>query len=825
MMKPSRVHRRKLSHRLAKVAEQLESRALLDATGFLWGDAPQLTLRFADEGTNVAGLHSALHGTFDGLASTEVWQGTVLRAFQTWASLTNGDIGVVGDSGLPFGVPGLARDDTRFGDVRVAAVPLAEDVLAVSIPSDTLIAGSWSGDVLFNSNVAWTSLDDLFSVALHEAGHVFGLEHSDDPASPMHIHGVSNAITPTPADVAALVALHGARMHDLNEYDTGGNDGASLGVLIGNETLASATRLQKAQDGQGVDGSAPSIAHADITTDTDVDYYWFDGLSDYNGPVTITVRRAGMSLLASNVELLNEQGDVLQSATTESPSGESVTLQLAENDRHARYYLRVAGVDGPFAIGHYSVTVSFDEVVTADPERVDRFAGREFRFATAHQIRDLFELGADTLLNDDDHADDDPLESGDLETAVGYLEDTRYEAIGSIADAIDVDHYRFKSPLFAAGSSVPLTISIDALETGGLIPQVELFTADQDPVATTIVANGNGRLVVQLSSATSDDEYVLRVKAASNAGNHATGNYKLSIVFGSQAIELVDFAAGTLNSTNPVQLHALHVGQSQLMHLLLDLTSSAATTDGVWATIYDDAGAVRARVGALAGDARSGGAVLLEPGAYTVQVAGVSLTGDDLHDVPYRLRGAVISDPLGPVLHDPTFDPVYTCPGTADVYCYPGGVQSQSPYLWSDFIQTEPSGQPPSDPNDLFNNWWNWFWSLQPGDTNGDQAVNVSDLNNVRNSIGESGYAPLGDTDGDGVVGIEDLNRVRDNFGNSNAPQAAAPKPITLSLAASSSPIRPTTAPKASVSAVDVVFRSYLSDMHANPVRRRPRLT
>ncbi len=824
MMKPSRVHRPKLSHRLATVAEQLESRALLDATGFLWGDAPQLTLSFAEEGTNVAGLQSALHGAFDGLAGADVWQGTVLRAFQTWASLTNGDIGVVSDGGLPFGVPGLARDDSRFGDVRVAAVPLTEDVLAVSIPSDTLIAGSWSGDVLFNSNVAWTSLDDLYSVALHEAGHVFGLEHSDDPASPMHVHGVSNAITPTPADIAALVALHGARMHDLNEYDTGGNDGASPGILIGNETVASATRLQKAQDGQGVDGSAPSIAHADITTETDVDFYWFDGLSDYNGPVTIAVRPAGMSLLAPHVELLNEQGEVLQSATSESMTGESVTLQLAENDRHARYYLRVAGVDGPFAIGHYSVTVSFDDVVTVDPERIDRFAGREFRFATAHQIRDLFELGADTLLNDDDHADDDPLESGELETAVGYLEDTRYEAIGSIADAVDVDHYRFKSPLFAAGSSVPLTISIDSLETGGLIPQVELFTADQEPVATTIVANGNGRLVVQLPAASSEDEFLLRVKAAPNAGANATGNYKLSIVFGGQAIELVDFAAGTLSNATPVQLHALHVGQSQLMHLLLDLTGAAATADGVWATIYDDAGAVRARIGAQAGDARSGGAVLLEPGAYTIQVAGVSLTGDQLQEIAYQLRGAVISDPLGPILHDPTFDPVYSCPGMTGVYCYPGGVQSQSPYLWSDFIQTEPSGQPPSDPNDLFNNWWNWFWSLQPGDTNGDQAVNVSDLNNVRNNIGESGYAPLGDTDGDGVVGIEDLNLVRNNFGNSSAPPAAPARPSTATLAASSAQIRPSTALRVSVSAVDAVFGSYVSDLGTITVRRRTRL-
>lgn len=821
MMKPPRRMLKAWRRRPIRVLERLEARALLDSTGFLWGDAPQLTLSFAQEGTNVAGMHSALQATFDGLASAEAWQGTVLRAFQTWATLTNGDIGVVSDSGLPFGVPGFARDDSRFGDVRVAAVPLADDLLAVSVPSDTLVAGSWSGDVLFNSNVTWNSLDDLFSVALHEAGHVFGLEHSNDPASPMHVHGISSAIEPTPSDVAAIVALHGARMQDLNEYDTGGNDGGSPGIYVGNETLATATRLQKANDGQGADGSAPSIAHADITTAADVDHYWFDGLSDYVGPITITVRPGGMSLLASTVELLNEQGDVIDSATSASTSGESVSLHIAENDSQARYYVRVAGAEGVFGIGHYSVTVSFDDVVTVDPARVERFAGREFRFATAHQIRDLFELGADSPLNDDDHADDDPLEPGEMDTAVGYVENTRYEAIGSISDATDIDHYRFKSPQFAA-PDMALTISIEALESDGLIPRVELLNGDLEPAAATIVANGNGRLVVQLPAATSDDEYVLRVGAAANAGAHATGNYRLSIVFDGLAVALTDFAAGTLNATEPVQLHALHVGQSQLMHLLLDLTESTTSSDGAWVTVYDADGAVRGRIGAQGGDARSGGAILLEPGAYTAQVAGVSLSGDTLADIAYRLRGAVISDPLGPILHDPTFDPVYLCPDQTDVYCYPGGVQSPSPYLWSDFVQSEPGGQPPSDPNDLFNNWWNWFWSLQPGDTNGDQSVDVTDLNNVRNNIGESGYAPLGDTDGDGAVTIEDLNNVRNFFGAaSNAP---TPAPMSAAMTASTPSVAPPAAPAAPPRATDAVFAAYAGGTSTPFGRRRGRL-
>jgi hypothetical protein len=60
-----------------------------------------------------------------------------------------------------------------------------------------------------------------------------------------------------------------------------------------------------------------------------------------------------------------------------------------------------------------------------------------------------------------------------------------------------------------------------------------------------------------------------------------------------------------------------------------------------------------------------------------------------------------------------------------------------------------------------------------PGDTNGDGAVDIVDLNNVRNNFGAVGQGVLGDTDGDGQVGITDLNAVRNNFGLGGAPAAA----------------------------------------------------
>jgi hypothetical protein len=64
------------------------------------------------------------------------------------------------------------------------------------------------------------------------------------------------------------------------------------------------------------------------------------------------------------------------------------------------------------------------------------------------------------------------------------------------------------------------------------------------------------------------------------------------------------------------------------------------------------------------------------------------------------------------------------------------------------------------------------YTALQPGDVNGDNAVNLADLNLVRNHFGESGEHVPGDTDFDGDVDLADLNSVRNHFG------ASLPTPV-----------------------------------------------
>ena len=93
-----------------------------------------------------------------------------------------------------------------------------------------------------------------------------------------------------------------------------------------------------------------------------------------------------------------------------------------------------------------------------------------------------------------------------------------------------------------------------------------------------------------------------------------------------------------------------------------------------------------------------------------MQVFPLALTRSKLGRVKYSVAGTQISDPFAIDPDDVTDDP-FDCPDEDGVFCYPGGIQSDDPFIWDDFLDSlpeVPSLQIEELIATLLGDWWQW---------------------------------------------------------------------------------------------------------------------
>ncbi|MCA9175456.1 MAG: matrixin family metalloprotease, partial [Planctomycetales bacterium] len=312
-------------------------------------------------------------------ANSAVWQDAILRGFEVWTGQIAATVTEVPDNGDPLGTAGATQGDYRFGDIRVATVPMANDTFALSVPHDEVISGTWAGDLLINSaSASQFTLDDLFAIAVHEAGHILGLGHSTDPLSPMFSHGIPDSVTPTANDIDDLKKLYGINLEDPGDPDD------DPPVPDQGDIFVDAAPLMLSANHQG---AIRFSGTGSIQSGSDVDYFRLEPVSDVFEPsdvLTVNVRATSPHGLMPQARIFDTSGVELETTILANSSGE-FTIQAKDADPRVGHVVEVTSANGDPLAGGYELVATHGVRVTA----LDRIARETLQAGAPAQVQML----------------------------------------------------------------------------------------------------------------------------------------------------------------------------------------------------------------------------------------------------------------------------------------------------------------------------------------------------------------------------------------------------------------------------------------------------
>lgn len=634
-----------------------EERRLPAAFGTPWINPRDLDISFPTDDTTVGAYGNSMREVFDQVADRVVWQEAVLRAFQSWAVHANINIGLTADRGDPFGTVGLASNDPRFGEFRIGAFPQV-GVLASALPYQP-VAGSWSGDVLLNTQPHWFLADwkstspiqvppanelgpavELYTVLLHEAGNSLGIADSTTRGTVMYTNYDGPRGSLTSSDIASIVKLYGAR-RDIYEPTR-------------NETRRTATSITNPR---GYTGAIPLSVNGSLNTVSDVDFYRFRPIAGKE-KVSVRLWASGISLVKAKLEVLDSQGNKIADVKTDSVFDNNLEIEIGSLNPSRDYFIRVAAnTTDQFGVGDYRLELDYrapelrpsmnGPTHDADAEDED---STPFLDVTVDQLFSSGLVSTEVGLNDTRGT------ATVLETAPGFLTGTRYEALASLGSATDRDFYRIVAPRQTGG-----VMNVHVTSLGNLNPNLDVAVLNSrgDRVASLVKEPGNGTISVQVLEPVANETYTIAVRSESGTADR-TGNYILTTDFATESAALQEFASGSLNGTTPAYTW-METGKSQLFRFDLS-ANSVGNRDGVQMTIIDAfSREIVGLVGAAAGTVRTE-FFWLPQGQYMVRFDAISSTSQAPGLIHFRVLADAISDDQGPTPLNPLI--LYPPPST-----------------------------------------------------------------------------------------------------------------------------------------------------------------
>jgi hypothetical protein len=328
------------------VLEGLEQRLLLYSTlGGQWTYGSRITYSFVPDGTSVGGTPSVLFQTLNAKYATATWEQQLQAAASIWENVTGINLALVSDGGQPLGTSGNQQDDPRFGDIRIAAIPLPSGTLAETFLPPPMIGGTDAGDILLNSTVNWqiNSSYDLMTVAAHEIGHALGLGESSVSTAVMY--GTYNGIKQALAcdDISGIQSIYGTRPYD--QFNTNCHR---------NNLFFTATNITSY-----IDGNAQiAIGGLDNTTTSDVEWYTVTVPAVTNGTMTVTVQSSNLSSLSPKFMVYTSALSLVNQASAPNSFGATISTTASVSAGQS-YYIKVMSAGGQGPVGSYGLLVNF----------------------------------------------------------------------------------------------------------------------------------------------------------------------------------------------------------------------------------------------------------------------------------------------------------------------------------------------------------------------------------------------------------------------------------------------------------------------------------
>ncbi len=314
-------------------------------TGDQWTYSSRITYSFMPDGTNIGGSPSALFHTLNANYPTATWEQQINQAAALWEDAANLNLSLVSDDGLPVGTSGDQQGDSRFGDIRIGAIPLPSGILAETFLPPPANGGTDAGDIIFNSTVNWqiNSNYDLMTVAAHEFGHALGLGESTVSNAVMYgtYNGIKQALASD--DIAGIQSIYSAPQFD--QFNTGGKrDNTYITATNINSFVGSNAQL--------------AIPGLDMTTAGDSEWFYVNVPANTTGSMTITVQSSNLSLLSPKLQVYNSSLSLIGQAAAVNSMGASISVGASVQAGQG-YYIKVLAAGGYASIGSYGLLANF----------------------------------------------------------------------------------------------------------------------------------------------------------------------------------------------------------------------------------------------------------------------------------------------------------------------------------------------------------------------------------------------------------------------------------------------------------------------------------